>query len=224
MDIIFSINNNESVIVLPIPCEVQLENPYEHGTFDGLKGPLTLIGQKGLRSFTLQSYFPIRESSLIRPGATADAWGYVDWFETNRVRGLPMRVIIIYDSGHKINMACVVNEFSYWVERNGDVAYSLTVTEYAFALARPAEEEAEEETEELTEEEEEMKWAEFEKSEEYALLKRLTRRAKADTASTDAFTTDLEKAIAAGITTGERPQDIATREQVASMIVRTHGL
>ena len=42
-----------------------------------------------------------------------------------------------------------------------------------------------------------MKWSEFEKSEEYAFLKRLTRRAKADSASTDGFTTDLEKAIAA---------------------------
>lgn len=224
MDIIFSINNNESVIVLPIPCEVQLENPYGHSTFDGLKGPLTLIGQKGLRSFNLQSYFPIRESPLIRPGATADAWSYVDWFETNRVRGLPMRVIIIYDSGHKINMACVVNDFTYWVERNGDVGYSMAVTEYPFAQAKPADEAEEEETEELTEEEEEMKWAEFEKSEEYALLKRLTRCAKTDSASTDSFTTDVEKAIAAGITSGERPQDIATREQVASMIVRAHGL
>ena len=78
--------------------------------------------------------------------------------------------------------------------------------------------------EELTEEEEAMKWSEFEKSEEYALLKRLTRRAKADSASTDGFTVDLEKAIAAGITTGDYPQDVATREQVASMIVRAHNL
>jgi hypothetical protein len=224
VDIIFSINNNESVIVLPIPCEVQLENPYEHSTFDGLKGPLTLLGQKGLRSFPIQSYFPIRESPLIRPGATADAWSYVDWFETNRARGLPMRVIIIYDSGRKENFACAVKDFTYWVERNGDVGYSMTVTEYPIAQPKPADEAEKEETEELTEEEEEMKWAEFEKSEEYALLKRLTRRAKADSASTDGFTTDLEKAIAAGITTGDYPQDVATREQVASMIVRAHNL
>ena len=55
-------------------------------------------------------------------------------------------------------------------------------------------------------------------------MKRLTRRAKADSASTDGFTVDLEKAIAAGITTGDYPQDVATREQVASMIVRAHNL
>lgn len=223
MDIIFSINNNESVIVLPIPAEVQLENPYGHVTFDGLKGPLTMMGKKGLKRFNLQSYFPIRKSSLIRPGATANAWEYVDWFESNRARGLPMRVIIIYDSGHKDNFACVVNEFTYHVERNGDVAYNLSVTEYPIAQPKPAEE-ATEESEELTEEEEELKWSEFEKSEEYALLKRLTRRAKADSASTDGFTVDLEKAIAAGITTGDYPQDVATREQVASMIVRAHNL
>lgn len=222
MDIIFSINNNESVIVIPIPCEVQLENPYDHSTFDGLKGPLTLLGQKGLRSFPMQSYFPIRESSLIRPGATADAWSYVDWFETNRARGLPMRVIIIYDSGYKINMACAVNDFTYWVERNGDVAYSMTVTEYPIAQPKPADDKGE--VEAVVLEEEELKWAEFEKSEEYALLQRLVRRAKADSCSTDGFTTDVEKAIAAGITTGDYQQDIATREQVASMIVRAHNL
>lgn len=221
MDIIFSINNNESVKVIPVPAEIKIENPFEHATFDGLKGPLAIIGERGLRSFSLSSYFPIRKTTAIRPGADADAVGYVEWFEESRDRKLPMRVIIVYDNGLKINMACLIADFTHWVQRNGDIGYEMQVIEYVFPEVRQAEDKKEEET---SEEDEDVKWSEFEKSEEYALLQRLVRRAKADSASTDGFTTDLEKAIAAGITTGDYPQDVATREQVASMIVRAHNL
>lgn len=66
---------------------------------------------------------------------------------------------------------------------------------------------------------EDMKWAEFEASEEYALLKQLVANKKA-TEPNSWFKEDLQKAVDAGITTGERPRDIATREEVAVMILR----
>lgn len=145
MDIVFSINNNESMKVIPVPQEVEIEEPQENGEFDGLKGKLALIGPLGLRRFMLASFFPIRQSKIIRPGADADAWGYVEWFRTCRERSLPMRVVITYDSGYKVNMACLINNFTWHVQQNGDVGYSMEVVEYIFAQARPVEAEPEEE-------------------------------------------------------------------------------
>lgn len=64
-----------------------------------------------------------------------------------------------------------------------------------------------------------MKWTEFEASEEYALLKQLVANKNASKAS-DWAKEDLQKAIDAGITTGERPQDVLTREEGAIMALR----
>lgn len=99
MDIIFSINNNESVKVIPVPAEIEISEPQDNGEFDTLNGKLSVIGPMGPRSFPLTSYFPNHSGAKVRPGASTDGWSYVEWFEECRKRKLPMRVIIIYDSG-----------------------------------------------------------------------------------------------------------------------------
>lgn len=67
--------------------------------------------------------------------------------------------------------------------------------------------------------EETLKWAEFEKSEEYQLLKNLV--AKHNTALPSDWAKDaLKEAVSAGVTTGERPQDVVTREEAAIMVMR----
>lgn len=57
---------------------------------------------------------------------------------------------------------------------------------------------------------------------EAAWLKDLYKKHTATTASAWAKD-DLKEAVEAGITTGERPQDVATREEVAIMISRASG-
>lgn len=64
-----------------------------------------------------------------------------------------------------------------------------------------------------------LKWAEFERSEEYAMLKEIVAGRKALNASEWAEDA-LDEAVAAGITTGERPQDLVTREEAAIMVMR----
>ena len=68
----------------------------------------------------------------------------------------------------------------------------------------------------------ELKWSEFEASEEYALLKTLVANKK-ETSGSDWAKADLQKAVDAGITTGERPRDVVTREEAAIMVLRAQG-
>lgn len=72
------------------------------------------------------------------------------------------------------------------------------------------------------EDDEQVKWDEFEKSEEYKLLKQLVANSKA-TEPNAGMKEDFEKAKEAGITTGERPLDSAKREEVAVMVYRALG-
>lgn len=136
MDIIFSINNNESVRVLPICPEVVVTSPQENSEFDGLKGKMAIIGPKGRRSLSISSYFPSKSSPLIHAGASSNGWSYVEWFEQCRDRMLPMRVVIVYEY-YKLNMACLIDDFSWHVDSSGDYVYDLSASEYIFATAKP---------------------------------------------------------------------------------------
>ena len=129
----------------------------------------------GPRSFPLTSYFPNRPGVKVRPGASTDGWSYVEWFEECRKRKLPMRVIIIYDSGYTVNMACLINDFKWSVGTNKDIKYSMDVVEYTFALSKKLEEST---IDNSGEDDDQVKWDEFAASEEYAFLQRLVRRSK----------------------------------------------
>ena len=62
-----------------------------------------------------------------------DGWQYVSFFERNRPRKLPFRVILLDDHGIcRLNSACTVDSFSWTVKRNGDIAYTLQLRQYRF--------------------------------------------------------------------------------------------
>ena len=65
--------------------------------------------------------------------AWTDGWKYVDFFERNRPRMLPFRIIILDGNGVcRMNSPCSVDQFEWHVKRNGDISYSLTLREYRF--------------------------------------------------------------------------------------------
>ena len=48
---------------------------------------------------------------------------------------LPMRVVIVYEY-YKLNMACLIDDFSWHVDSSGDYVYDLSASEYIFATAK----------------------------------------------------------------------------------------
>lgn len=138
MDIIFSANNRQEVFVLPVvPSGVDVGEPQNNDTFSGALGELNLIGNMGLRSMSISSILPNRQYSFMRPGSTRDGWSYMDFFRRIRSSKVPLRVVMVTTSGGEVlNMPCTIDDFSWSVDKAGDIAYSLSVREYVFAGER----------------------------------------------------------------------------------------
>lgn len=136
MDFILSYNNNEQVLVFPVvPNDLEhLEAPQDNGTFESLNGAMNVIGPMGLRSFPMESIFPVHDYSWLRPGSSADGWSYVDAINEGRSRYIPFRAVLLRsDGGEVFNMACTVDSFTYVPDAVGDIHYKLTLREYRFS-------------------------------------------------------------------------------------------
>nr|DAP33562.1 MAG TPA: tail assembly protein [Caudoviricetes sp.] len=94
------------------------------------KGPLLLIGKKGLRKFEIESFFPNKIYPFMEIGSLPSPKGYIKFFEKYRDENEPVRVIIISKFKIVLNMECRYN-FQYGItDRAGDVPYSLEIMEY----------------------------------------------------------------------------------------------
>ncbi|MDU4696389.1 MAG: hypothetical protein E6Y08_11275 [Paenibacillus sp.] len=133
MDIVFSANNFEEVMRIPvIPQELNIEEPWNNEEFETIgQGTLNLIGLKGLRSLSIESFFPTREYIFARD--KRNGWDYVEFFRKWRSKRVPLRVIITDNQDREIlNMPCTIDNFVYGIDRTGDITYSLAVKEFVF--------------------------------------------------------------------------------------------
>lgn len=135
MDIILSYNNNEVTMVFPVvPNNMpEIVCPQSNGSFDSTQGEMNAIGPIGLRSLSVESIFPTHNYPWLRPKSSADGRKYVDLIEAGRRRYIPFRVILLDNAGNALlNMACTVDNFTYHLDRAGDIAYKLELREYRF--------------------------------------------------------------------------------------------
>ena len=135
MHIVFSANNNEEIKKLPIVPDFLnvslLQNNTEVKTINA--GVINLIGDLGLRTFSIKSFFPTRKYSWLRDATDIDGWSYVNFFKKWRERKVPIRVVIIHaDESELINMPCTIDSFTYGIKKNKDIMYTLEIREYRF--------------------------------------------------------------------------------------------
>ncbi len=129
MDIFLSINNREQVIKLPVlPESFEVSSPQNNEKFETVnQGELKLIGLRGLRSISFQSFFPARRQSFSTNYAYKD-YQFVNIIERWRARRIPIRLII---TDTPINMAVAIDDFTYGQrDGTGDVYYSLSLEEF----------------------------------------------------------------------------------------------
>ena len=135
MDFILSYNNNEKVMTFPVvPNEgIQLSRGQDNTKFDGINHELQAIGTMQLASFELSSIFPTKKYPWMRPGSSTDGWAYVWTIEAVRQRRIPFRAIHLDNDGTELfNLPVTVDSFDVTVRKNGDLEYSIAVTEYKF--------------------------------------------------------------------------------------------
>lgn len=135
MEIVFAVNNFEDMRRIPVlPEKLDIENPWKNEEFETIgSGDLNLPGLAGLRSLTIESFFPTKEYAFAKEFRAP--WEYVDFFKVWRAKRVPFRLIITGDDGREIlNMPCLIEEFTYGIDRAGDIQYSMTIKEFVFVV------------------------------------------------------------------------------------------
>lgn len=137
--VFLSINNNTEVMLLPVPPEkYQIPDPWINQKVDGLQQSFNLIGLRGLKSMTIASFFPIEGHDY--PFLQSRAmWGrqYVETIQRWRNLRYPIRLIIVDNTGKQdVNMAVTIDDFPTEVRQDGDIYYSLVMTEFPIVAVK----------------------------------------------------------------------------------------
>lgn len=127
LNIYLSVNNREQILKIPVPpSEFTVSKPHSNGVFETVSaGQLNLIGTESLKSISWSSFFPVRDYPFLRD-RTDKAFGYLYTLDVWYEQKLPMRLII---TGTPINMACTIDDFSYTIKQDGDMWYSISLSE-----------------------------------------------------------------------------------------------
>ncbi|QQP13055.1 hypothetical protein FJQ98_02985 [Lysinibacillus agricola] len=131
MDIFLSINNRKQIIQLPIvPSEFKIASPMNNETFTTInQGDIKVIGRRGLKSLTIESFFPSKHYPFSRNRAYK-GWEYVEIIESWIGKRVPIRLII---TNTPINLAMTIENFDYGPQDgSGDIYYSLSLSEFKF--------------------------------------------------------------------------------------------
>lgn len=127
MEIYFSVNNNRDILKLPyVPPDIDFSFPLDTGIFENKDGELlTLVGKPGLRKVTIESFFP---SKIYRGlGTVSLAPICLDFFNKHRNRIFRFVVVSLHI---RLNIECIITDFTYRKKHNGDISYSLSIQEY----------------------------------------------------------------------------------------------
>lgn len=135
MDIIFSANNNEEVLVLPIiPSNLPaITQSCNNEIFETTSGDINLIGNKGLKNMTLECWLPVNKNyRFIRPEASSDGWEYIRFWQKWTDKKVPVRIVITDDLNEILNMAVTIESIEYSINKRKDIDYVLELQEYVF--------------------------------------------------------------------------------------------
>ena len=133
MDIVFSINNNAEIMVLPVAPEWEIAEDQSNETYNGLSFNIRMIGNAGLRTMEIASFFPSKRYPFVNPYADIKPQAYIDFFRRVKSERIPARIVITdKQSVERLNMAVSIDNFTYKYRANGDANFSLSMTEYIF--------------------------------------------------------------------------------------------
>ncbi|MBO7747349.1 hypothetical protein I8J29_24495 [Paenibacillus sp. MWE-103] len=141
MNVVLSMNNMAEVLTLPMPpSEFSLPIPGGNEEFDVIGGAsgvgkLNLPGLRGLKAVSLASIFPVRKYSFV--SASIIGWRCVNIINRWKSSRQPIRIIVTTKEGLEVlNMACLIENFTYGVDRAGDIPYTLELKEFVIPSVR----------------------------------------------------------------------------------------
>lgn len=132
--IVISADNGADAIVLPlVPADLpEISNPQNNETFEGILGTMSVIGTLGLRSVSVKGLLPAVPTKY--PYANplgSSASEVINFVNKYRNEYIPVRLVIAYTDGSVyLNMACLINDFTYYNDNVKDYHYKLDLIEY----------------------------------------------------------------------------------------------
>lgn len=139
MDVVFSANNFQEMVKLPIiPPDFAVPSPWNNSEFETIQmGAINLIGLRGLKTLSIQSFFPVDGQKYKFAKDRKSGQAYVNFFNRWANRRLPIRIIVSdNESAEILNMACTVENFTTGRDRAGDIPYTLDLKEFRFAAVQ----------------------------------------------------------------------------------------
>lgn len=131
--IVLSIDGEDEAIVFPVvPANLpDITIPQKNETFESILGDMSVIGLMGLRQIKLEGLLPddVKKYNWCYPNSN-NATDIINFINSNRVKYIPFRITITRGSNCYLNMACLVNSFTYTQDNVGDYHYSLELIEY----------------------------------------------------------------------------------------------
>ena len=133
--IIISVNNNEGGLTLPhCPPDFPIPQPEQHHeTYEGLSRDYRRIGTLGLRHMEWTALLPVHRYPSCRLRRLRMVGRMSIFWSRWRDKKVPFRLIVLDSKGAaRLNMPVTVDSFDVTVRKNGDLEYSIAVTEYKF--------------------------------------------------------------------------------------------
>lgn len=129
MDIFLSTMDRKQIIQLPIvPPDFKIPSPVSNEVFTTInQGDIKLLGRRGLKSLTIDSFFPSKVYPFSRNNKYF-GWEYYEIIEGWIDKRMPIRLIM---SNTPINMLMTIENFEAGLQDgSGDVYYSLALSEF----------------------------------------------------------------------------------------------
>lgn len=129
MDIFLSTMDRKQIIQLPIvPASFKIPSPVNNEVFTTInQGDIKLLGRRGLKSLTIDSFFPTKVYPFSRNNKYF-GWEYYEIIEGWIDKRMPIRLIM---SNTPINMLVTIENFESGLQDgSGDVYYSLALSEF----------------------------------------------------------------------------------------------
>jgi hypothetical protein len=120
-------------IVPIVPPDVDFKDGGENETLKTVKGNIRLIGEKGLKTVSWSSIFPVNKNyGFVAVGSRINGYDYVNFLQDAINAKIPIRVIITTLQKRPIcNMLATIDDgFSWSVDTAGDLKYSISLTEF----------------------------------------------------------------------------------------------
>lgn len=113
-----------------LPESFEVSSPHNNETFERVnQKALRIIGLEGLKSLSIQSFFPSKEYSFNRDNSHK-GYEYVEIIEAWIKRRVPIRIVV---TETPINQAVTIEEFTYGQrDGSGDVYFTLTLSQFNF--------------------------------------------------------------------------------------------